>query len=416
MRKLLDWLWHERIEQLPKWQRPLAFLVRILLRSFLRFWRKDGPTRCAGLTYWTLMALVPVLAVVFAVAGAFGIRSELEDSIRSSLLEYPLQARDFVDEALLVVQHVDLKALSAVAILGLLYTAFTLMARIEAAFNATWKAARARALARRYADYVAIMFLVPLLVLASTSATAFLQSPVLRDSAPWLADTLRESFSFLPLALLWMAAALLLKVTPNAEVRWMPALVAGLVIAVMYLAMQKLFFLLQIGVTQANAIYGTLAFLPLFLIYLHASWSIVIIGAELSHSLQYREFVLRPQEERLWTPERRRQVGLFLLRESMRRYESAGVLTISEAASRLGVQALQVRDVAKVLERAGLLHRVRKGQALVPARLPGEIRAGELFVALDSEGEHPEKGRGDQADLALLARVRDALKDFDDPL
>ena len=321
MRKLLDWIWRDRLEELPTWKRVVAFLARILTTSFLRFWRNDGPTRCAGLTYWTLMALVPVLAVVFAVAGAFGLRDELEGSIRDYLTEYPLQAREFANEALLIVQRVDIKALSAVAILTLLYTAFALMTRIEVAFNVTWLAPRARGFARRYADYVAILFLVPVLVLASTSATAFLESPALAETAPWLAETLREGFGFLPIVLLWIAASLMLKVIPNADVRWMPALVSGFVVAATFLTMQRLFLLLQIGVTQANAIYGTLAFLPLFLVFLHASWSIVILGAELCHSLQHKEVVLRPPHERRWTPERRRHLGLFLLRESALRYE-----------------------------------------------------------------------------------------------
>ena len=416
MKKLLDWLWRERLEDLARWQRPLAFVARILATSFLRYWRNDGPTRCAGLTYWTLMALVPVLAVVFAVAGAFGLRDELEDSIRGYIIEYPLQAREFVHEALLIVQRVDIKALSAVAILTLLYTAFALMTRIEVAFNVTWLAPRARGFARRYADYVAILFLVPVLVLASTSATAFLQSPALTESAPWLADALRESFSFLPIVMLWVAASLLLKVIPNADVRWMPALVSGFVVAAAFLTMQKMFLLLQIGVTQANAIYGTLAFLPLFLVFLHAAWSIVIVGAELSHSLQHKEVVLRPPHERRWTPERRRHLGLFLLRESAQRYRRGAALTVSEAASRLDLPTLHVVEVAKVLERAGILHRVQRGRAVVPTRPVGELPAGELFVALDCEGELPEKRSTDPADLALLQQVRDALADFDEPL
>jgi membrane protein len=414
MKKRIEWLWAKRIDELPLWKRGIAFFGRIAVASALRFENNDGSTRSAGLTYWTLMALVPVMAVLFAMAGALGMKAELEQTIRGAVAEYPEQAREFVENALAVVERVDITALSAIAILGLLYTTFAVMNRIEVAFNVTWETAKARNFARRYADYVAILVLVPLLVLASASLNTVLQWEALREDWPWIADALQQGLGLLPLLLGWIAISLLLKVVPNAQVHWIPALISGLFVSLAFYGTQWLFLKLQIGVTQANAIYGTLAFLPLFLIYLHISWSIVIVGAELCHTIQYRDVVLRPVHERRWTQERRRHLGLFLMREATLRFGKGGTLPLAETASRLDVPIDRVLEVAQNLERAGLLHFVRGRTALVPGRSPGEFTVGELFASLDHEGEVAETRSTSPKDLELLERARAALAQFDE--
>ncbi len=391
MRRRLAFLTRGRLQDMPLWQRSLATGWRIFAGSIASFRRDQGGLRTAGLTYWTLMAMVPVLAVVFAIAGTFGLKGRLIEWVREIVKTYPERFKEVLETLLSLVDRVDLGALSAVAILGLVLAVFSVLSRIETAFNVTWKASRARNLARKYADYIAILFLIPVLVLASTglNTALHLESAIasLHDVAPWLAALVRSGMSFVPFLLLWLAFTLLLKIVPNARVAWFPVVLSGFVTSVVFLVMQRVYLESQIGLTQANAIYGTLAFLPLFLVYLQLAWTVVLWGAELCYAIQYREQVLVPRRESAWSPDLRRRVGFFVVREAVRCFKDGASLSIAEAASRFDLPRRRIDEVVGLLVHAGVLHRVRSGSAIVPARPPGENALQALFAALDGEGE-----------------------------
>ena len=191
--------------------RGRAWLVlawQLFMTSLRRHRDNQGTLRSAGLTYLTLMALIPGLAVILSIAGALGVRDEM--SGRLSWLP-----ERFVRQA----SQLDLRAVGAVGLILLIYVVMSLLARIEQAFNVTWQARRGRNLARRYADYVALLFLLPLLVLVATALNTVVQIERFLPDVP-LAEFLRRGSRTVPFVLAWLAATLLYKIMPNTRVRF----------------------------------------------------------------------------------------------------------------------------------------------------------------------------------------------------
>ncbi|MFQ5503282.1 MAG: YihY/virulence factor BrkB family protein [Planctomycetota bacterium] len=410
-------IWKDELSELP-WSRWLAIAsLRGLVTSTRNYGRNQGGLRAAGLTYVSLMALVPVLTVIFALAGAFGIKEALAHDIKNLVSKWNKDPREFM---LQVLDHVDKINLTTVGSLGLLllvYVVLSLMGRIEQAFNLTWRAERGRNLARRYADYVAILFLVPLLVLLATGLNATFQLEAvlasLDESWPWLAGMVKSGLRFLPFLFLWMAATLLYKVMPNAAVRWGPAVLTGLISGGIWVMAQWLFLRFQIGITRASAIYGSLALIPLFLVYVNVSWTVVLWGAELNHAMQNLAFLTRPGKETEWSPVRRRRLGVALMRAAANEFQAGRSLSLAAFAARAGLTQKQVAELSRVLIRSGLLHSIKKRERVVPALPPGEIPLSRVLLALDGVNGMDSEGVLEEGDEAVLTRLRSRITEVE---
>ncbi len=385
----MTWVWKGRLRDLRGARYFLVAAGRLLFASLWGFQRNQGSLRAAGLTYLTMMGLVPFLAVIFAIANGFRIEESLRSFLQDTVSNSPDAFRKFMSSVLEVVQRVDFRTLGALGSLTLIYLVLSVMGRVEQAFNLTWKAETKRNLARRYADYVGVLFLFPALGLLATGMnTAFqLEGRLagLQESIPWLAAILRSGLSFLPFFMLGLAATLVFKIVPNVRVRWIPAAVAGLVTGTCWLLLQWVFLKFQIGLAQANAVYGSLAFIPLFLFYIYFSWTILLWGGELCFGLQHLDDLKASQELRKWSSAARRRIGFVLMLEAARAFLAGKTLSLAEFAGRTALSRRFLDELVKDLEGFGLLLRVKAKEAVVPGAPPESIRTRALFEALDGQ-------------------------------
>ena len=383
-------IWNEDLRALPLWKRSLFAVLRVLGVSLRGVRQNQNSLAAAGLTYSTLMALIPLLALLFAVLGALGVKNDFESWLNQWIQTLPESMGHFMTELLGLVQKINIGGLGALSLLFLIFTVMGLLGKVEAAFNRVWHARRGRNIGRRYADYAAILLLVPILVLVATAMqTAFQLGNVLATISqdwPMVAAFLESGLSLLPLPLMWLASTVLLQIMPNAKVRWIPALIAGFATGTMLWLAQWAFGRFQIGLSQANAIYGSLAFVPLFLIYLSVSWGVVLWGAELCFAIQYFDHLEPISEKRPLDPFRLRFLGVQMLREAQRRHEKGKVLSLTDFASRLGWARVEVDRVKKLLVDAEILVPVKLRDGVLPARPAGRTPVAELFEVLD--GRH----------------------------
>ncbi len=415
-------MWKGRLRDLRGLRYFVVAAGRLLFASLWGFQRNQGSLRAAGLTYLTMMGLVPFLAVIFAIANGFRIEESLRSFLQDTVSNSPDAFRKFMSGVLEVVQRVDFRTLGALGSLTLIYLVLSVMGRVEQAFNLTWKAETKRNLARRYADYVGVLFLFPALVLLATGMnTAFqLEGRLagLQESLPWLAAILRSGLSFLPFFMLGLAATLVFKIVPNVRVRWIPAAVAGLVTGTCWLLLQWVFLKFQIGLAQANAVYGSLAFIPLFLFYIYFSWTILLWGGELCFGLQHLDDLKASQELRKWSPAARRRIGFVLMIEAARAFLGGKTLSLAEFAGRTALSRRFLDELVKDLEGFGLLLRVKTKEAVVPGAPPESIRTQSLFEALDGQDlpsgriGNPKLDEVLEAARARLWDVEGVLSDF----
>lgn len=168
----------------------------------------------------------------------------------------------------------------------LLYSVFKLLDNIEAAFNTMWCVKKPRGLFRKIADYMCIMLFSPILLLTASSATLLIKSSVKVIFTGELTPFQDILLGFLPYLLLWTSFTLLYLVMPNTKVKFIPALVAGIVTGTAFQIVQWVYITFQIGVNNAAAVYGSFAFLPLLLAWLQITWTIVLAGCKIAFSIQ----------------------------------------------------------------------------------------------------------------------------------
>ncbi|MDD2476576.1 MAG: YihY/virulence factor BrkB family protein [Dysgonamonadaceae bacterium] len=244
--------------------------------------------RAASLTYRTLLSLVPGLAVLFAVSRGFG----LQNIIQSQLFTYfpgqqevLLQVTEFIDNSL---QHAKGGVFAGVGVILLLYTVFILFSDIEDNFNKMWQLSKGRTIQRKITDYFALIIIMPVfLVLNSGLSLMISSSTVYFDAFSYILNPLiTQVLNFLPFLITILVLTLLYKFMPNTKVKFMNALIAGAVAGTAYQLFQIVYISGQLWITKYNAIYGSFAALPLLLLWLQLSWNIVLMGVQLSFSLQ----------------------------------------------------------------------------------------------------------------------------------
>jgi membrane protein len=247
--------------------------------------------KASALTYYSLLSLVPLLAMAFAIAKGFGIQAYIENVINTTLSDKPEFAAQIQEFATALLNNTNGGVIAGVGLVVLFWSIIKLMGNIESALNHIWAVKKQRSFTRKITDYFTIVLLTPLLLYVSNSATSFISSSVasLAATGSWVqsvAGLLAFVINLLPYSLIWFAFALLYMVMPNTRVAFRSAFLGGFIAGVVFQLVQYAYIRFQIGVSNYNTIYGSFAALPLFLIWLQTSWVVVLLGAEIAYAAQ----------------------------------------------------------------------------------------------------------------------------------
>jgi membrane protein len=307
--------------------RVLAFPITV----GKRFYADNCLLHASALAYASLLSLVPLFAVMFAVLKGLGVQRRLEPILLSRLA----LDQEVVNQIIGYIDRTNVGTLGALGVGFLLLTVISLLGSVEASFNHIWRVPFGRNPWRKATDYVSVVIMTPFLLLAGVALTSSLQEQsVLR----WLlqtelvGDALLLSLRLAPVALNVVALGVLYAVMPNRRPYW-PAIVLGALVAgTAWYGVQWTYVRMQIGVARYNAIYGALAQLPVTLAWLYVSWTVVLAGAEVAAVFEGGS-TARDRDARL----SRRAVALELLLQAGERFRSNG-------------QAIEPRDVARRLD------------------------------------------------------------------
>ena len=244
--------------------------------------------RAASLTYRTLLSLVPGLAVLFAVGRGFGLQNIIKGQMSTYFpgqQDVLLQVTEFIDNSL---EHAQGGVFAGVGVIILLYTVFILFSDIENNFNTIWQISKGRSIQRRVSDYFALIFILPIFIVLNSALSLMISSSTMYfDALSYILNPLvTQVLNILPFFIIILTLTLLYKFMPNTKVKFINALIAGLVAGTALQLFQLVYISGQLWITKYNAIYGSFAALPLLLLWLQLSWNIVLMGVELSFSLQ----------------------------------------------------------------------------------------------------------------------------------
>jgi membrane protein len=294
LKKWNDAIWHTPLSELSKRKSFLIKQLRIIILAVRGFLNDKALLRASALTLYTLLSIIPVVAILLAIAKGFGLDENLESVITSSkeFISYSDVLKPLLEKAKNTVEATEGGYIAGISIIILLWSVISLLDQIETSFNQVWQISTSRPWYRKFTDYMTIMIIAPIFLVVSSSITLYVNSEAMIDfleKTPMLTffkPIVSFLIKFVPYLLIWVVLTVLFIVMPNAKVKFIPAMVSGIIAGTILKILQWLYLDLQFGITKLNAIYGGLAAIPLFIILLQTSWLIILLGAELSFANQ----------------------------------------------------------------------------------------------------------------------------------
>lgn len=298
---LMEDIWRVTEDEVSKKRGIIYNAIKIITLSIKEFTERRIVNKASALTYNTLLAIIPILALLFAIARGFGFSNLLEDQFRSGLEGQAFTAEtilSFIDSYL---SHTKSGIFIGVGLIMLFYTVLLLTYNMERTFNSIWQVKKPRSLYRKMTDYFSMLFLLPLLILLSSGISIFM-STFLKNIEEFalLAPIIKFLVRLTPFILTWGMFTALYIFMPNTKVKFKYAIFPGILAGSAFQFFQYLYIGSQIWVSRYNAIYGSFAAIPMFLLWTQISWSICLYGAQLCYVAQnLRNFSFSKETENI---------------------------------------------------------------------------------------------------------------------
>ncbi|MDR2563127.1 MAG: YihY family inner membrane protein [Prevotellaceae bacterium] len=369
-------VWHVGVDTLSKREAFWVRQLKVFLITLKEFNKGKVNQQASSLTFYLLMSIVPIAAMIFAVSKGFGIDEQIVVWLNET---FPNQ-QEIVDYVLNFAESTIKNArggwLAGIGLAVLLWSSLNMFVQIEHAFNAIWEANRPRSWSRRFADYLSLMLLSPVLLILSSSVTVTFKYylAAATESVPFLGTIAPFVYSLIPYILIWILFTLLYMVMPNVKVKFMPALIAGIIAGTAFQAVEQIYISSQVGISKYNAIYGSLAALPLFLLCAKIGWQIVLFGAELSFAYQNIDnYELEMNSEKV-SHYNKVLLSMYVMTKIVKNFEEGKPpRNVSSLSEELKLSVRAVNMVIEKLQECGLL---------IEAGAPGE-RESAYMPALD---------------------------------
>ncbi len=430
---LVEWA-DKQVQDPSYFSSALRYLVRLLLIIYNEFKINELSLRSSALTYAILLSLVPMLAMSTAIVKGLGGGDQLRQAAYSYLetleksnglnitktteatapgttADSPQKTatltnhlRSAIDKLFDYVDRTNFATLGTIGVVGILLSILVVLGNIESAMNAIWKVSAGRSIGRKIADYLTLLILMPLSINVAFAASAFLKNPVLASKmdifipGEWLQALLLKPIPIFFIALTFCAMYIFF---PNTKVKTVPALLSATLAAILWFGVQNVYIGLQVGVAKYNAIYGSFATLPLFLVWMYLGWVFILTGAQVAFALQncktYR-LVEIPDGPSL-------KLGAAF--DIMDRVYNSLLTQQSTTSSGLADQLphhsqVIIGNVVEQLIEAGQLHVSQTDRRLLPA-FPAEQYDSGKIVQIILGSDAPETAGGRQSRIAIEA-------------
>ena len=268
----------------------LEVLKKVVL-AIRFFTAKRVLQKASALTYSTLLAIVPISAVVFAIARGFGYNKYIEIWFRNAFESQPQVAEVIIGFVNSYLVHTKSGVFLGIGLIFMLYTVLMLVSNVEDAFNEIWQVKKPRSIFRTFTDYLAMFFVFPIIIVVTSGISIFMAT--IADSMPdfmLLGPTIRFLIDLLPYVLMSGMFIALYVFMPNTHVKVTSAIIPGVLAGIAMQGLQIFYIHAQMFLSGYNAIYGSFAALPLFMLWLQISWTICLFGAELCYTNQNLDY------------------------------------------------------------------------------------------------------------------------------
>jgi len=288
MKKLIDFfqndIWKEDNN---KYNSFFYRSLRIATSTFGGFISDDCFDKGSSLTFYSLMSLIPMLAIVFWIAQSFGVEQKISEEIRNQLQSQPEIASKLIQFSRSYLKEAKGSLIASLGILVLFWTTFSMIGNIASYFNKIWKIQKSRTLWQQFKSYTTFLFILPLFLVLSNSLIIY--STTLAVFASNFLNFSPLDFFIIKMIHYLITCCMLsffYYYFPNTKVLLSSSIIAGTITSLIFFIWQWIYIEIQAHTTSYGAIYGSFAALPLFLFWLNYSWLIILFGTELSYEIQ----------------------------------------------------------------------------------------------------------------------------------
>lgn len=411
-------IWVVELTSYPKFASFLIRQLRIIILAWKGFQKNRINLHASALTFYSMLSVVPVAALIFGISKGFGFEEKLENVIhdlfagREDLKAAADYLIDFTNNMLLKING---GFIAGVGLIVLIWSVMQLLGNIEDSFNAIWEIKKARPFIRKFSDYLSMMLIMPVLFLMSSSATVYLSNYVTDSTGllQYLGPLVTIFIKLVPYILIYLLFTLLYVVMPNTKVIFKYGLLAALITGTFYQILIWIYFGFQVVVSSYGAIYGGFLAIPLFLVWMQLSWLIVLLGAELSFAYQNIEKYEVEFEALNIPPEKKRQVTFLILHEIIKGFMNGmPALSASQISHKLEIPIRLVRDILFDLNESGLIAETTtespKERAFLPAIDINQMTISFVQNKLDMHGQDLSLA-SDNKNLKNIMAVRSEL-------
>jgi len=389
-------IWRVRSSELS---RPKSFFLkqlRTIILSFRGFFADKCYLRASALTFYSVLCIVPLLALALAIAAGFGLEEVLQERFLEEFQGHEEVVVRIIDFSHTLLQKAKGGLVAGMGVGMLFLIVIRLLSGIESSFNHIWGVKKSRSFRRKVTDYLAMMLICPLLLIISSGATIFItkhvqlvvqQNAYLEAIAPLILTPLKV----LSLCAIWVLFGFIYSFMPNTRVDLISASLGGVVAGTIYQLVQGAYISLQAQVSSYSAVYGSFAALPLFLIWVQISWIIVLLGAEICFAHQNVETYEFEADCLRASYAFKKLLSLRVTHLVVKKFCCGEKpMSATEISAELQIPIRLVRQIVYELLEAGIVSQVgQEGSeeaAYQPARDIGTLTIRDVVAALENRG------------------------------
>ncbi|MFP4548457.1 MAG: YihY/virulence factor BrkB family protein [Fidelibacterota bacterium] len=388
-------IWLESLKAVPRTQAIVIKSLRVQVLAIKGFIVDKCILRASALTFFTLLSIVPLVAMFFAIAKGFDLQQIVENEVMERFSENEQIVRYIIDFSNSLLTNTKGSFIAGPGFILLIWAVIRLLSNIEMGFNDIWNINQSRSFVRKFSDYISIMLVAPLLIILSNGLSIYIFSRVteIADSLRllgFIGPVLKFLLRLSPFAVMWMLLTFVYIVIPNGKVNFAAGFYAAIVAGTFLKIFQWGFITFQIGAAKYNAIYGSFAALPLFLIWLQISWIIVLFGAEVSYAIQNAADYTVDEIGSEISQFSKKVLSLLIALKVVQNFEKDDPpLTANQLAQYLGTPVGLINQYAYELKNAGIISHVLledEEVAFQPAVDPDKLTVAYVVRALENTG------------------------------
>lgn len=345
----------------------------------------------SSLTFYSLLSIVPILAIAFGLGKSFGIEYYLEKQLLHSFPQQEEWIHKLIDVIYSLLENTHGGLIASVGGLTLVWTMFKLLENVEEALNHIWKVRVQRNYGRKFSDYTTMTIFAFFFFAVSNGFIIYIVSTFLkyRESHAIL-QTLTPfvlfSLIFFPFLLSWVLFSFLYYFMPNIKVNLKFAVLAGFFASTLYHVLQWIYLHFQIGVASYGAIYGSFAAIPLFLVWLNMSWIVILLGAEIAYHGENSFYLFTERLNRIKVT--KKELALLVTKYCAESFAKGnGPVSIEELCMAVGISLTTARRITYALQQGAILIESGYGNGLMPARDVESLTINYVLEGLDKGTE-----------------------------